>query len=152
MDLRKLIADYLEEAKMLQVATSAGDNPWICSVWFAADDDLNIYFFSSITRRHSKEIAENPKVAGAIVLPQTPQDKPRGIQLEGVAEALESEEDIQKAMSVYVDRIFPEETIDMLTSNKEKPHKFYRIKPSSIVLFDVVNFPEESRQELKLND
>jgi uncharacterized protein YhbP (UPF0306 family) len=149
-DLKKLIKDYLKEARLMQLATSVGNQSWVCSVWFAADADLNIYWFSSTTRKHSGEVLENNKVAGAIVLPQTPEDLPRGVQFQGTAELLENEEEIKKARSVYQDRIFPGETIDDLLNHPEKPHRFYKIKVSKFVLFDAVNFPDQSRQELDL--
>lgn len=63
----------------MQLATSLDNQPWVCNVWFAADTKLNIYWFSSITRRHSDEVTKNQKVAGAIVLPQSPEDPSRGL-------------------------------------------------------------------------
>lgn len=150
MDLRKLIEEYLKEVKLMQVATSIDNQPWVCSVWFATDEDLNIYYFSSITRRHSKEVMENGKVAGAIALPQTPDDPPRGLQFQGVCEMLTEQADIDKAVSVYSGRIFSKEKIKELMVHKDKPHKFYRIKPAKFVLFDAVNFPDNSRQEYNL--
>lgn len=129
----------------MQLATSVDGQPWVCSVWFAADEDLNIYWFSSTARRHSGEVVRNNKVAGAMALPHTPADKPRGLQFEGVAEILTKEEDIDKAISVYKDRIFPLATIQDFIANKN--HRFYRIRPTRFVLFDTVNFPDDSRQE-----
>ncbi|HSW37802.1 MAG TPA: pyridoxamine 5'-phosphate oxidase family protein [Candidatus Saccharimonadales bacterium] len=145
--LEQLIRDYLKEAKMMQLATSQNNQPWVCNVWFASDEGLNIYWFSSITRRHSQEVRNNPKVAAAICSPQTPEDSPRGLQLQGLAEELSNPNDVAKARSVYEGRVFDSETIDKFMAHPEKPHRFYRIKPSLFVLFDVVNFPDESRQE-----
>ena len=150
VNLRKFVEEDLNEAKLMQLATSSDDQPWVCSVWVAADEDLNIYWFSSTTRRHSKELLKNKKVAAAIVLPQTPEDPPRGLQLQGVAEQLTSKKDIAKAILLFVGRIFAKKQIAEFMTSKEKPHRFYKIKPSQIVLFDTVNFPDESRQELKL--
>lgn len=150
MDLKKIIVEYLKEAKLMQLATSLNDQPWVCSVWFAADDKLNIYWFSSITRRHSDEVTKNKKVAGAIVLPQSPEDPPRGLQFQGSAEMLINQEDIDKAISIYDGRIFSKEKIKEFMVHKEKPHKFYRIKPTHFVLFDLVNFPDNPRQEFNL--
>lgn len=150
MNLRKLIEDYLKKAKLMQMATAVNNQPWVCSVWFAADSDLNIYYFSSATRRHSEEVLKNNKVAGAVVLPQNPNDPPRGLYFQGKAEVLQKQEDIDKAISVYADRIFSREKIKEFMEHKERPHKFYRIRPSKFVLFDVVNFPNNPRQELKL--
>src|SRR5436309_422879 len=106
MNLKPLIKTYLKEAKLMQLATSIGNQPWVCNVWFAADEELNIYWFSSITRRHSKELIKNKKVSAAMALPQTPDDTPRGLQVQGVAELLTEQADIYKAISVYAGRIF----------------------------------------------
>ncbi|KKR51242.1 MAG: hypothetical protein A2186_04235 [Candidatus Levybacteria bacterium RIFOXYA1_FULL_41_10] len=150
MNLRKLIKEYLQEAKLMQLATSVNDQPWVCSVWFAADDEMNIYWFSSITRKHSEDIIKNPNVAAAIIIPQTPKDTPRGLQLKGTAQVLTDQKNIDHATSVYKDRIFPIETIEKLMKDPETPHKFYKIIPSQFVLFDGVNFPNKWRQELNL--
>ena len=149
-ELRKLIQDYLEEAKLMQLATSVDHQPWICSVWFAADEDLNIYWFSSMTRKHSQEVVKNNRVAAAMVVPQTPNDKPRGLQVKGIAKTLTNKKDIEKAISVYKGRIFPKKTIDKLMKDTETPHKFYKITPSQFVLFDAVHFGDTWRQEYNL--
>lgn len=149
-DLRTLIKKYLQEARLMQLATVINNQPWVCSVWFAADEKLNIYWFSSITRRHSKEVMKNHKVAAAIVFPQTPSDRPRGLQLQGIAELLTKEKDINKAISIYAGRIFAKEKIKEFMQDDEKPHRFYKIKPTQFVLFDLVNFPNDPRQEYNL--
>ena len=152
MKTEDLIRQYLDEAKLMQLATASDGQPWVCTVWFAADEDLNIYWFSSTTRRHSKEVKGSPRVAAAIALPQSPQDQPRGLQLQGVAEEVNDEAEVAKAKSLFTVRIFDEQTIDSLINHRGKPHKFYKIKPSLFVLFDAVNFPDESRQEWKLSE
>lgn len=135
---------------MMQLATSLDNQPWVCHVWFAADEDLNIYWFSSIARRHSKEVIKNNKIAGAIILPQPPKDLPRGLQFQGMAEMLTKQEDIDKAIAAYQDRIFSKEQIEKFMNDEESPHKFYKITPTQFVLFDLVNFPDNPRQEYNL--
>ena len=152
MELKNLIQQYLEQTKMMQLATSANDQPWICNVWFAADADLNIYWFSGKSRRHCAEVIENPRVAGAVVFPQTPEDVPRGVQFQGTTTRLTNEADIQAAISLYAGRIFPEAKIQQLMQpTAPNPHDFYRITPELFVLFDAVNFPTSSRQEYRPN-
>lgn len=150
MNLKPLIQDYLQEARLMQLATAVGNKPWCCSVWFAADPDLNIYWFSGKNRRHSHEVLENHRVAGVIVLPQTPDDAPRGLQFEGIVEKLSDPGDIETAKKYYVGRIFPSEKVEDLMASAKNPHDFYRIRPTSFVLFDAVNFPENARQEYRL--
>src|SRR6266849_2043067 len=95
--LQSLIRQYLQDAKLMQLATSVDGQPWVCSVWFASDEEMNVYWFSSITRRHSGDFEKNNKVGAAIVLPQTQDDMPRGLQLQGVAEMLHEKEAVEKA-------------------------------------------------------
>ena len=134
----------------MQLSTAIDNQPWVSSVWFATDEDMNIYWISSINRRHSKEVLENKKVGAVMVLPQTPDDAPRGLQLQGLAELLTNQEDIDNAISVYAGRIFSKEKIKEFMEDEENPHRFYRIKPTQFVLFDAVNFPDNSRQEYNL--
>lgn len=151
--LRKLIVAYLQEAKMMQLATVGADGrPWVCNVWFAVDKDLNVYWFSATTRRHSKEILQNSHVAAAICLPRGPEDASRGgIQLEGTAKVLTKPTEVAVAMKYYVGRkIFTASQVADFMKHVTKPHRFYKITPSSIVLFDTVHYPDESRQELTL--
>ena len=88
MDVRKLISEYFESAQLLQIITSINDQPWAATVFFAYDDDLNLYWISRTDRRHSQEINQNHNVAGVIVKYHTYSEKVRGIQLVGTAEEL----------------------------------------------------------------
>jgi len=148
-DVRKLVKEYLDDCKLMQVATVKDGNPWVCSVWQASDDDLSIYFFSSITRRHSDEIENNSKIAGALALPHTTDDTPRGLQFEGTVERLDNEA-IETALKLYEDRIFSRSKINEMMNHPERPHSFYKITPSRFQLFDIVNFPVEQMKELVL--
>lgn len=150
--LEALIKDYLEKQKLMQLATVSDGKPWACSVWQASDDDLNIYFFSAITRRHSIEIEDNSNIAGALALPHTPEDKPRGLQFEGTVTQLTDESDISSARKLYQGRIFDGPTIDGFMSHPDRPHVFYKITPKLFVLFDTVNFPDDPRKEYSPQD
>jgi uncharacterized protein YhbP (UPF0306 family) len=147
MDIRPLIKDYLNEARLMQVATARNDQPWACTVYFAFDDSLNLYWISTPTRRHSEEIRNNEKVAGTIVLSHTPGDDVRGLQFQGVARELTSSEESRKGMEFYGRRMgMSEERINKVVDGSDG-HLCYVIRPTLFVLFDEVNFPEDSRQE-----
>ncbi len=151
MEVKQLIQTYLQDAKMMHLATVSNGKPWVCNVWFATDDSMSIYYFSATTTRHSAEVMEDPYVAGSMCLPQTPQDKSRGLQFEGVASLLTDEGDVQKTISVYKDRIFSSEQIEQFIAHPDRPHRFYRIKPELFVLFDAEHFPKNARQEFRLS-
>ncbi len=149
MDLRSLIEDYLKEANMLQVVTAKDNQPWAATVYFAFDKNLNLYWISKPDRRHSREISENPKVAGVVVLPHVHGDKVRGLQLEGRAEEMGAE-GIDEGLKVYSERFWlPEERMKKLLSGTDG-HVLYIIRPTLFVLFDEKNFPDDPRQEYHL--
>ena len=153
-NLRKLVVDYLEEVRLMSLATCNENKPWVCSVWFVFDDKLNLYFISKNFRRHIREIGKNPNIAGAIVKPhKTLGVKVRGIQFEGKASEV-SVLELPKAFSLFIKR-FPKakahiKSIKDIIGNITKV-RFYKVRPSKIVLFDEVNFSDNPQQELKLN-
>jgi len=134
---------------MMQVATSRENQPWACTVYFATDEDLNLYWISLPTRRHSEEIRRNEKVAGTVVLPHTPGDEVRGIQFEGIAKELQGTE-AREGLQYYAQRYGMDESAIEKILTGENPHVCYRITPKSFVLFDEVNFPDDSRQEYRV--
>ncbi|TSC87849.1 MAG: Uncharacterized protein G01um10147_352 [Microgenomates group bacterium Gr01-1014_7] len=150
MELRNLIEDYLKKAKMLQVATAKENQSWACTVYFAFDEKLNIYWISEPTRRHSEEIRNNDKVAGVIVLPHTPGDKVRGIQFQGTARELTDRDEAVAGMKYYTERFGMESKRVNTILDGTDGHVCYKITPSLYVLFDEANFPDNPRQEYKL--
>jgi uncharacterized protein YhbP (UPF0306 family) len=148
----ELVKEYLSETKLMQIATAKENKPWAASVWFAHDDKLNLYFISRKTRRHSIEIKENGNVAGVIVKPHLigSGEKVRGLQFEGTAKECSGEE-IDKARELYLNKYPTAEKIPIEKLKDPEFHvAYYVIKPKMFVLFDEVNFPEQPRQELKL--
>lgn len=149
MDVKQLITDYLQEARLMQVATAKDNQPWVCTVHFAYDEHFNLYWISLPSTRHSQEIMANEKVAGTIVLPHIPGQKPRGIQFQGIAQKAEGDA-MQKAMDVYAARMGMNDERKKNILSGEDGHVPYVIKPTLFVLFDTVNFPDNPRQELAL--
>lgn len=133
----------------MQIATSVDGQPWCCTVFYVYDKDFNFYWISKPDTRHSKEIAKNPKVAGAIVLPHVPKDPSRGIQFQGRAKLLSGKEE-EIASKFFIRQFNREKTLLEDIRSGKNPHKFYRIKPTELVLFDRVNFPDNPRQEYNL--
>jgi len=83
-DKRELI-DYLQDHRLMQIATVKGEKPWICNVFYTVDNKLNLFFISKPTRRHCLEISKNKNVACAITdSHQKVTDKKKGLQIEGI--------------------------------------------------------------------
>lgn len=150
MDLKVLIQEYLKEARLIQIATAKENQPWVCTVYFAYDDSLSLYWISTPERRHSQEIADNEKVAGAIVLPYTPGDKVRGLQFQGTAKVLTTSKEQHDGMDAYASRMGMNQDRKKKILEGKDNHRSYKITPTLFVLFDEVNFPDSPRQEYRL--
>jgi len=153
MNLKQCVAEYLEKARLMQIATSKNNKPWVATVWFAYDQEFNFYFTSRKSRRHSLEIKNNQNIAGAIVKPhKTLGVKVQGLQFEGKAKEVGTGE-LVKAFSLYLKR-FPmavmhiKSTQDIINNLTEQ--RVYKIIPSKIVFFDEISFSKNPRQELNL--
>ncbi len=146
-DIEQLIRGYLKKGHMMQVATVSGYQPWICTVYFVADEDLNLYWISVPGRRHSQEIAAHTKVAAAIPIAYVAGEKVVGMQVEGDAAEVADEAELKKAAELYHARFSHDDDFveDFVAGRRE--HKFYRIKPRLIVLFDEQTFAANARKE-----
>ena len=135
MDVEQAIRDYLPDILHMSLATSVDNKPWVCEVHFVYDDDLNLYFRSLPSRRHSQEIAQNRAVAGNIVTQHGPGEKPRGLYFEGTAAVLNGVILDSPVFKLFSNRLntSSEALTDALT---EEGPKFYKITVSDWYVFD----------------
>lgn len=148
MKVEKLIRDYLHKGQVMQLTTSRNDQPWVCSVYFVADEDLNLYWLSWPERRHSQEIKDNPRSAIAIAIKT---DRPViGIQAEGEVARLDEFKTLQKVLPLYIEKYSEGQKF---LENYEKglnKHEVYKFVPEKFVLFDEVNFPDQGSRDWQL--
>jgi uncharacterized protein YhbP (UPF0306 family) len=152
MDVEALVREYLPQVAIMQLATSVNDQPWACTVHYYSDDALNLYWVSTEVREHSQMIAQNPRVSAAIVVHENTSEEKYivGISLIGEAELIGQKID-DAIGSGYIKKTGRNpQLLDEIAMGKN-PHKFYRLKPSKIVLFDTLHFTDKPRQELALN-
>ncbi|HTB48544.1 MAG TPA: pyridoxamine 5'-phosphate oxidase family protein [Verrucomicrobiae bacterium] len=153
MQIEELIRDYLPQVKIMQLATSVNDQPWACTIHYYSDDSLNLYWISTVARNHSQHIKQNPKVSATILVHEnTPEEKyVIGISIAGTAELIGQKVEEQIGAS-YVQKLGRDPSLISDIASGVNPHKFYRLKPSKIVLFDSKNFSDNPRQEWDLNN
>lgn len=135
MNVEQAIRDYLPHIIHMSLATCAGNHPWICEVHYVFDEELNLYFRSKPSRRHSEEIAQNPRVAGNMVTQHAPGDKVRGVYFEGRAELLDIVDERHPAYTLYCDRFGTGPAI-LDDARLSDGHKFYKITVERFSLFD----------------
>jgi uncharacterized protein YhbP (UPF0306 family) len=150
-DIKKQIQNHLKKARVMQLATSADNKPWVCNVHFYSDDNLYVYWISTTERRHSRDIEKNPHIAVTIKIHEDTPKEPYiiGLSAEGKAELI-VEKEAKKIADQYKDKLGkPQSLIDDIFAGRN-PHKFYRLKPMKFVLFDTKNFTGNPRQEYTL--
>lgn len=104
LDIEKTIHSYLPQIIHMSLATNNNGQPWICEVHFAVDDELNIYFSSSMESRHCQEIIRNPRVAGNMVTQHFLGQKTRCVSFEGHAEQLDDIDETHPGFVAYTTR------------------------------------------------
>lgn len=135
---QELISQYLIEGRVMQLATSVQDAPWICTVYYVVYQG-NIYWLSWPERRHSQEIATNSQVAAAIVVKQ---DLPViGLQIEGNAAEVADTGEVKAVMELYTAKYGSGTKFYDAFVRGENHHRMYKLTPRKIALFDEVNFP-----------
>lgn len=147
VDVEKIVREYMPEVVHMSLGTCKDGQPWVCEVHFAYDDDLNLYFRSKASRRHSQEIAENPQVAGNIVKQHQLGESPVGVYFEGRAEMIPASNNQAIAFQCLKARIgIGDETIKEATL--EDGHKFYKITVQNWYIFG--NLDGEGAKKYKL--
>jgi uncharacterized protein YhbP (UPF0306 family) len=105
MDVEKIIRENIDKTVHMSLATVKDNKPWVCEVHFAYDENLNLYFRSLTSRRHSQEIAQNPNVAGNIVRQHNLGEYPTGVYFEGTAKLLQVGDEQDKAFECIKQRL-----------------------------------------------
>lgn len=148
MNPEEIIRQTLDTKHVMQLATSATGRPWVCSVYFVADENYNLYWASWPSRRHSQDISNNHYVAATVVIASAKASPVAGIQLGGIASALVVPEDIAKAASLYAAKFGRSlKWVHDIAQNNTQ-HRMYKLEVSKFVLFDEVHFSKNSRFEL----
>lgn len=107
-DLRPVLQAFLDAHSTLALAT-AGDQdgrPQVAPLFFASDEDFNLYWISSPDSRHSTNLADWD-VAEAAVFTQTWEwTGIKGVQFAGTATTVTGDEERDRALRLYRDK-FP---------------------------------------------
>lgn len=146
-DVEQVIRGYLPQIVHMSLGTCQDNKPWVCEVHFVYDDNLNLYFRSLTSRRHSRDIATNPQVSGNIVRQHAVGEYPLGLYFEGVAAQLADEAERQKVEPLFKDRLGVTADIVAEAANPEG-HQFYKITVQNWYAFG--KFGGDKGQKLQL--
>lgn len=87
-DLRSLVQEVLRDGFVVTLGVSDASGPWIAPVVYVLDDAFDLYWISIADCRHSRAIAEDPKITAAVIAAQDTDDE-RALQMSGRAMRVE---------------------------------------------------------------
>ena len=141
-ELKKLILAYLAQNRLMTLATAKNNLPWATTVFFAYDQNLNLYFISEPATRKIKNILANSRVAVTIDREQPGSGKIRGVQLEGRAEKLDKKKDLAE-LKIFEDRF-------NWTERYLASHELFQITPKRVYYLDDERSGPQGRETLEL--
>ena len=150
MDIEQEIRAYLPDIVHMSLGTSQDNRPWVCEVHFVYDEQLNLYFRSLLSRRHSQEIVMNPRVAGNIVTQHELGQKVRAVYFEGLANQITNSEEKDSVFNLFKDRLGVPETIRQ-EADQPDGHQFFKISVTTFYLFDARDSSPAQKYELVWN-
>lgn len=141
---KKHLIECMESTYYCSIATVDDKGVWVNPVYFAWDEEFNLYFISQPHVRHMKNIKKNSRVSMAIYKTEQKGDV-IGIQLEGDAFILESDEEKTQANKIYYGRKGSLEQNEPFIDDPK--WLFVKVTPENIYYFNSIVFGEE-RQEV----
>jgi uncharacterized protein YhbP (UPF0306 family) len=112
------------------LATSSIDGiPWVSPIFFAFDNQINIYWSSAITSQHSQNIYSNSgRVAVTIFDSSNPQGVPEGLYFTGVAQELASQY-VETVLPLFAARSRRPVERKVIDDSGDSPRRIYQFQP-----------------------
>lgn len=102
-----LIISVLKDSFIMTLATVSDNNPYACTVMYATNDGINIYFVSHIGGDHIINISKNNKIAANLYNQgslESYEKEKIGVQLIGSAKAVMDKDECISALKMYGER------------------------------------------------
>lgn len=93
-ELPASVADYLAHHRVMTLATCGADGPWAAAVFYA-NAGASLYFISSPSSRHGRNLAQDPRCAATVQEDYSDWTRIKGIQMEGLACEIQGDEVVQ---------------------------------------------------------
>ncbi|MCB9419325.1 MAG: pyridoxamine 5'-phosphate oxidase family protein [Ardenticatenaceae bacterium] len=133
-DPRQSALAYLQQHRVMSLATSDPDGVWTAAVFYV-NDGFDLYFLSAGHTRHARGIAFEPRIAATIQEDYADWKMIQGIQLAGVATQLFGAERL-KAIALYRSKFtFLAQATAVIQAAFEKVN-WYRLRPYQLYFVD----------------
>lgn len=151
-DLTSLVKEYFVSHYQFALATN-GDHPWIATMFYGVDNDLNIYFLTDPETIHAKGLTKNPLVSAVIAdSPQDPNSKKKGLQLYGSAKELMEQKEIEAGFAIWCKVLKvtdPKYSYDGIKTG-ELHYRLYKLVPKKIKYYNEELWEEVDEQVIDL--
>lgn len=135
---------FLDAHNTMTLATiGPSGEPQAAAVFYAADEQLNLYFLSSPSSRHSQNLMHDARVAVTVHADGQAWQAIRGVQIEGAAEVVEGATTLAQAARTYAGRYdFVRGLLDdagdgpVALRGPVASSRFYVLRPAWIRLID----------------
>lgn len=136
MDAKTLAAQYFSEARVMQIGTLHDGAPRVNSVYFVPSEDFSaVYWMSEPRRRHSDDMLNDPRMAGAIAYKV---DWPvAGLQFTGKGSVLEDHDELRAIIDRYNEKYHGAANglFERIQDGTNK-HLIYKLTIEALELFD----------------
>ncbi len=148
-DWKKYVTECLQSTEYCSIATAGVDGVWANPVFFAWDDNFNLYFISQMHSKHMQNLSQDKQIAVAVYKTEQKGDV-AGVQIKGKANILTGDPGaIKNAFDIYYGRAGKGEDVEGYINNPT--WIFVKITPEKVSYFDTRHFGEE-RQEVPLDN
>lgn len=151
-EILKLIKEYLHLRYQMVLATN-GEHPWVATLYYSLDSNLNLYFLTNPETIHAQHIAVNPQVAVAVAdSPQLPNSDKVGVQIYGVASQISSRHKITHALGLWCKTLGVTNSEYTYEGMKKKliDGQMYLIVPKKIKFFNEAIWEEGKEPVIEL--
>src|SRR5690606_32155078 len=135
-----LITQCFQSTNFMALATQGVKGLWVNPVFFAWDDQFNIYFISQFNCTHMDNIRSNADVV-CTIFPTNQDGDVFGAYMTGTADILDTDDDDKRlADDVYYGRVYPDDADRKKRQSDgyriDPTWHFVRIKPTGLWYFD----------------
>jgi len=137
------IGQILDSVGTLTLATCDSSVPWATSLFFARDENLNLYFLSGQRTRHIRNLLTSNSVAVTVNADYRTWNSIRGLQIGGTA-AVVAQATRSEIVALYLDKFTelrkvvsaPDDVLEQQIAKALAASDFFRIRPKTIRMID----------------
>lgn len=137
--IRKEIFQFLKENGILTLAVASGNTPWVCTLYYGIDGQMNLYVVTDSNNDHGKIMARNPIVAFNIFDSRQQITKPKkGLQGKGKISIIKEPKAVARDLGLWhnsnpgIENMITAENL----LDKNSDAKIFKITPTYLKYFN----------------